>query len=171
VTAPEELPSTKQPGTPPPAPAGEPEPVVELETDANLWPLGLFAGLFPLLMVGFLVSVVANRLVYLAWGLLAGLLYYLVLRRSFVQVWHGARTLGSIALVYAAAAASFGWLGERHFQAFDEGFRAFLWDRYHPLLTAPRSAYLLAAGLGAFGLLAIGWGVLRERRRPVELVP
>lgn len=148
-------------------PAGEV--AVDYDSDPLLWPLGLFAGLLPLVMTAFLVSVIANRLIYLGWGLAAGTAYYLVLRQSFVHVWHPARTVGGVALVYAAAVAGFGWVGQRHFRAFDEGFRAFLWERYHPAITAPGSAYRLAVGLAVLGVVASLWGWWRERRRAVTV--
>lgn len=145
----------------PARPAGDEDPL--------LWPLLLFSGILPLLLVGFMTSVLANRLVFLGWALAVAAAFVVVLGRGFAWVWHPARHLGGVALVYAGALGWFGYLVGRHQVAFDEGFRALLWDVYRPWVTNDATWYRAAVVLGALGLILVLIGWLKERRRPVEV--
>jgi energy-coupling factor transporter transmembrane protein EcfT len=147
-----------------------PEPAaseVDTEPDRRLWPLTLLAGLLPVLLTGFLVSVIANRLVFLGWALLAAVAYFLVLRRGFVWVWHPWRHLGAVLLVLGAVVALLGYLVGQHHQAFDEGMRALFYDIYQPWMTTPGSAYMASLALAVAGGASLALGIWREARRPV----
>ena len=116
--------------------------------------LTAFAGLAPLLSLGFVTSAVANRLVFAVWAVLTGLVYTLALRRAALA---GVAPMGRLAVsltVAAVALAFFGHLVARHHEALDLGLRATLPGLYRPWLTEPAAFYGTGAVLGVGALIA-----------------
>ncbi len=95
------------------------EPVGEVV--ANRWYRSFLAVAAPLLVVGFLASAAADRLIFAAWALLAASAYGLALRwelprRRIVVAW----------LVVIVSLAGFAWLAVRHAPELKLGVAAFL---------------------------------------------
>jgi hypothetical protein len=110
------------------------------------WRLTLGAGTLALLGVGFVASALANRLIFVAWGLAAASLYALGLRRGFeTGDW------GLPLLALGAGLLTFGWLLGRNREELDLAFRAFLPALYHPLLTEPMTSYAAGSVLALAG--------------------
>jgi len=122
------------------------------------WYGGVFGGLLPILLLGFIYSAVADRTVFALWALVAGAVWVAVLRQGLVLDWRPLRLLATLALVLAAGLAVFGVLEWQHHEILDLGFRAVFPALYHPIFTAPRTSLILA---GAFVLLG---GILFMRR-------
>jgi hypothetical protein len=133
------------------------------------WYAALAAGVFPPLLLGFVASVLANRLAFVGWGAVAALGHALLLRAAWGRGWsvpaRAALGLAWAALALVAVAA----LVARHGEALDLGYRALLWPLHHPALAAPpawqSAAALLAAAAAAFTLLARRRGA-RPKSRP-----
>lgn len=124
------------------------------------WYGGLLAGLLPILVVGFLYSAIADRLVFVVWALAAAVCWVVLLRQGLQQGWPGPRLAGALALLAAVALAGFALLERRHHEILDLGFRAVFPGLYHPLATRPATAAVLAGVLGLFGAVAL---VLRRK--------
>lgn len=121
------------------------------------WYAALLAGTLPVLVVGFVGSALADRLVFAVWALAVASLYALVLRWGMGAGWPRVALAGRSLLVLAAGAAAHARLVARHQEELDLAFRAFLPALYHPAATAPRSSVAAAWGLtmgGAALLLA-----------------
>lgn len=122
------------------------------------WYGGVFGGLLPILLLGFIYSAVADRTVFALWALVAGICWVAVLRQGLSRDWRRLRLLALLALVLAAGLAVFAVLEWQHQEILDLGFRAVFPAIYHPIFTAPRTSLILA---GASALLG---GVLSMRR-------
>lgn len=125
-------------------------------TTAALWRSTLLAALAPALVLGFLASALANRLVFAGWGIAVAAVLVPVLRRSF-ELWLGrpggsARIAAVAAFVLAPALGVFAWLAGRHHEILDLGSRAVLPALYTPAVTAPATWWLLAGVLAAAGV-------------------
>lgn len=123
------------------------------------WQGALLALLLPLLLLGFGASALANRLVFVGWGLAAAAVAVPVLRRSFEDRLFrpgGAARVGATALFLAAAAiALFAVLVAREHEVLDLGARAVLAGLYAPALTAPATYGALAGTLAAAGVALV----------------
>jgi hypothetical protein len=119
---------------------------------ALAWYGGVFGGLLPILLLGFLYSALADRTVFALWALVAGACWVVALRQGLALAWGRFRLLAALALVLAGGLGVFTVLEWQHQQILDLGFRAVLPTIYHPIATAPRAAGILA---GVFGLLGI----------------
>jgi hypothetical protein len=126
---------------------------------ALAWYGGVFGGLLPILLLGFLYSALADRTVFALWSLAAGACWVVVLRQGLSLGWGRLRCLAALALVLAGGLGVFAVLEWQHHEILDLGFRAVFPAAYHPVATAPRTVGILA---GVFGLLGI---VLRMIRR------
>jgi hypothetical protein len=114
----------------------------------------LFAGLAPLLSVGFVASALANRLVFVAWALGAGLCYTVALHRAAsLGVPPSGRLVVALTVV-AVALVLLGHLVSRHREALDLGFRALVPALYHSWLTHPGTSYGSGATCGLIALVA-----------------
>lgn len=127
------------------------------------WYGGLLSGLLPILLLGFLYSALADRIVFVGWALLFAALWVLLLRHGMGAGWPAPRLWGAMALLYAAAFGAFAALEKEHGEILDLGFRAVLPGIYHPNATAPRTAWGLAAAFAVLGVLAFGVSVFRKR--------
>jgi len=142
-----------------------------MTTDA-LWRSTLLAVLAPALVLGFLASALANRLVFAGWGLAVAAVLVPVLRRSF-ELWlgrpgGGARSAAAAAFVLAPALGAFAWLAGRHHEILDLGARAVLPGLYSPAATAPATWWLLAGALAAAGVAS---RVVARRARKLHRSP
>ncbi|HEX2254020.1 MAG TPA: hypothetical protein VHQ65_12190 [Thermoanaerobaculia bacterium] len=134
------------------------------------WYLPLAAGLAPVLLVGFLTSALANRLVFLLWALAAAALHAALLRGALGRRWGRGWRRGAVAAVVlsglAAAFASYAALLLAHRETFELGLRAVApgLAGLAPSLTAPGTALALAALLAGTGAAAAILGRNREGR-------
>jgi hypothetical protein len=135
-----------------------------LRSPALSWYGGLLAGLLPILLLGFLYSALADRIVFVGWALVFATLWVLVLRHGMGAGWPAPRLAGALALLFAAALAAFAALEKKHGEILDLGFRAVLPGLYHPNATAPGTAWGLAAAFAVLGAVALVFG----RRRRME---
>jgi len=92
--------------------------------------------------MGFISSALANRLIFIAWGLAAASLYAFGLRRGFET---GDWSLPLLAL--GVALLAYGWLLGRYREELDLAFRAFLPSLYQPLFTEPLTSLLAGSAL------------------------
>lgn len=124
---------------------------------SRAWYAGVFGGLLPILLLGFLASAIADRTVFALWALVVGACWTLVLRRGIAAGWGRARLAAVLALLLAAGLGELAVLEWQHHEILDLGFRAVFPALYHPALTAPSTAAILAvvsALAGAALLLA-----------------
>lgn len=126
------------------------------------WYLGLLGGLLPILLLGFLYSAIADRLLFVYWALGLGALWVILLRHGFAAGWPGARLAGVMALLGALGLAGFAAIEARHHEILDLGFRAVLPRLYHPIATRPATAAAMAAALGVAGMVALLMPVRRK---------
>ena len=124
----------------------------------SVWYGGIFGGLLPILLLGFLYSAIADRTVFFLWALVAGAFWVAALRQGLTAGWGRFRLLAALALVLAAGLAAFAVLEWRHHEILDLGFRAVFPALYRPLLTEPGTAAVLAGvfALAGLGLLPLG---------------
>jgi len=120
---------------------------------AFAWYGGVFGGLLPVLLLGFLYSALADRTVFALWALVTGTCWVVVLRQALSAGWRRFRLLGALALLLAAGLAIFAVLESRHHEILDLGFRAVFPGFYHPLATEPRTMGVLAAVFGVIGIV------------------
>ncbi|HBL27331.1 MAG TPA: hypothetical protein DD490_10905 [Acidobacteria bacterium] len=121
------------------------------------WYGGLLGGLLPILLLGFLSSALADRLLFVYWALGLGTVWVLLLRHGFAAGWPGTRLAGALGLLGAAGLAAFAALEARHHEILDLGFRAVLPGLYHPIATRPATAAAVAALLAVAGTVALLW--------------
>jgi len=123
------------------------------------WYGGIFGGLLPILLLGFLYSAIADRTVFALWAVAAGACWVVALRQGLAAGWGRFRLLAALALVLAAGLAVFAGLEWEHHEILDLGFRAVFPAAYHPLATAPRTAAVLAGIFALAGIvfLPLGW--------------
>jgi hypothetical protein len=116
----------------------------------------LSAGVFPTLVIGFIASALANRLVFLGWGVAAAVGYALLLRRGWERGRHPGAVVAPALFWLAGAAALFGALAARHGESLDLGYRALLWPVHHPAVARPSTSFACAAvlAIAAAGLAA-----------------
>lgn len=119
------------------------------------WYAGLLGGLLPILLLGFLYSAIADRLLFFYWALGLGALWVVLLRHGFAAGWPGARLTGAMALLGASGLAGFAAIEARHHEILDLGFRAVLPGLYHPIATRPATAAAVAAALALAGTVAL----------------
>ena len=119
------------------------------------WDLPLLLGIVPCLVGGFWVSGAANRLSFAAWGLVAALGWFAVLRLGLARGWSGRRRTGVLLLVASAALASLVPLLIRDGASLDAGLRAIA-PALAPATPGPVSTAVAAAlcALAGSGLLA-----------------
>jgi len=123
------------------------------------WYGGIFGGLLPILLLGFLYSAIADRTVFALWALVAGAFWVAALRQGLAAGWGRLRLLATLALVLAAGLAVFAGLEWEHHEILDLGFRAVFPTFYQPLATEPGAAAVLAGIFALAGLvfLPLGW--------------
>jgi hypothetical protein len=144
--------------------AGEPR-RMRLDPLVVQWYAPLAAGLVPVLLLGFAWSALADRLAFVVWALAAAAGWAILLRHGIEAGWARGRRLASLALWLALGLAGFAALESAHHEILDLGFRAVLPGLYHPGLTRPRTALVLAAVLALAAGAAAGSGLV-DRRRP-----
>jgi hypothetical protein len=122
------------------------------------WYTAVVAGSLPVLVVGFLTSALANRLVFVGWAVAFAALYVALLRWGIGAGWPAVLLVGRLLLLLGGGFAVYARLVARHFDEFDLAFRAFLPALYHPLATQPRTslAGALALALGGTACLLVG---------------
>jgi hypothetical protein len=125
-------------------------------SQAYAWYGGVFGGLLPILLLGFLYSALADRTVFALWALVAGLCWVVVLRQGLILGWGRFRLLAALALVLAAGLGVFAVLEWQHHQILDLGFRAVFPAVYHPVATSPRTIGILAGLFGLLGIILMG---------------
>jgi len=128
------------------------------------WYGGLLAGLLPILVVGFLYSAIADRLVFVVWALAAAVCWVVLLRQGLQQGWPGPRLAGALALLAAVALESFALLERRHHEILDLGFRAVFPGLYHPLATRPATVGVVAAVCALLGGVALMLSLKRKTK-------
>ncbi len=128
------------------------------------WYAGLLAGLLPVLLLGFGYSAIADRTAFVLWALVVSIAWVVLLRQGMEAGLPRPRLLGLLLLLLALGLAAFAWMEARHHETLDLGFRAVLPAFYHPALTAPRSAGVLAGVLAAAGMAGL---ILGFRKREV----
>jgi hypothetical protein len=129
------------------------------------WYTGLLAGLLPVLLLGFGYSALADRTVFVLWAFAVAIAWTVVLRQGMEAGLRRPLLAGWLLLLLAAGLAGFAWLELKHHESLDLGFRAVLPGLYHPALTAPRTAGVIAGILGLAGLIGIGTGFLKREAR------
>ncbi|HET9211197.1 MAG TPA: hypothetical protein VFR03_12400 [Thermoanaerobaculia bacterium] len=125
------------------------------------WYGGIFGGLLPILLLGFLYSAIADRTVFALWALVAGAFWVAALRQGLAAGWGRFRLLAALFLVLAIGLAAFAGLEWEHHEILDLGFRAVFPGLYRPLLTEPGAVAVLA---GAFALAGLVFLPLGRRR-------
>jgi hypothetical protein len=125
----------------------------------SAWYGGIFGGLLPILLLGFLYSAIADRTAFALWALVAGAFWVAALRQGLAAGWGRFRLLAALALVLAAGLAAFAGLEWEHHEILDLGFRAVFPALYRPLATAPGAAAALAGVFALAGItfLPLGW--------------
>ena len=134
----------------------------------RVWYGGIFGGLLPILLLGFVYSALADRTLFALWAIVVGAFWVAVLRQGLAAGWRRFRLLAALALVLAAGLAAFAWLEQEHHEILDLGFRAVFPAAYRPLLTEPGTAAALAglAGIVALaGLVFLPWGWRRQNQK------
>lgn len=128
------------------------------------WYLPLVAGTLPVLLLGFAVSALADRLVFIPWALALAGAYTWLLRQGIEAGWPRGVLAGALGLLLAVGLAACAALVSRHHEIYDLGFRAVLPGLYHPRATDPATFFVLA---GMPALLGAGcWALdLSLRRR------
>ncbi|HWM89927.1 MAG TPA: hypothetical protein VN493_04105 [Thermoanaerobaculia bacterium] len=129
------------------------------------WYTGLLAGLLPVLLLGFGYSAIADRTVFVLWAFVVGIAWIVLLRQGMEAGLRRPLLAGWLLLLLAAGLAGFAWLEAKHHESLDLGFRAVLPGLYHPVLTAPRTAGVIAGLLGLAGLAGVGVGFLKREAR------
>jgi hypothetical protein len=129
------------------------------------WYAGLLAGLLPVLLLGFGFSALADRTAFVLWSFAVSIAWVVLLRQGMEAGLPRPRLLGFLLLLMALGLAGFAWVEARHHETLDLGFRAVLPALYHPALTAPRTAGVLAGVLAAGGLVGL---ILGFRKREVR---
>jgi hypothetical protein len=119
------------------------------------WYAGLLGGLLPILLLGFLYSAIADRLLFVYWALALATLWVVLLRHGFAAGWPGTRLTGVMALLGALGLAGFAAIEARHHEILDLGFRAVLPGLYHPIATRPATAAAVAGALALAGTVAL----------------
>ncbi len=121
-----------------------------LPTPASQFLLG---GL-PVLLFGWVASALANRLSFVAWGLLVAAGYGAMLSQGWRLPWRGAPAAAP--WLWLALGWSFcSWLVGQHSEVLGLGWRAFLPSLYLPLWQRPWFYLVLAAGcLGGAAVVA-----------------
>ena len=127
------------------------------------WYAGVFGGLLPILLLGFIYSALADRTVFALWALAVGICWVAVLRQGLAAGWGRFRLLAGLALLLAAGLGVFAFLESRHHEILDLGFRAVFPALYHPLATAPWTVAVLAGIFGLAGLLFLPLSRRQER--------
>ena len=133
-----------------PSPATEPPDDAAASWRSRLgWYGALLLGVLPFLVLGFVLSALANALVFVAWGLVLTACHVGVLR----WVWRaGCRRSLLAAALCGVAAVGWGTLGAlvaRHGEILDLALRALLPALYHPRLAQP------GPEVGVAGLFAV----------------
>ena len=131
---------------------------------AALWYGALLGGLAPILLSAFLASAVADRTVFVAWGLALGTAWTVLLHQGLAAGWPGRVLAGALALLLGVGLAAFGGLLVRHGEALDLGLRATLpvgavaagTDRL--AVARPAAALVPATALAAAGALLLAAG-------------
>ena len=114
----------------------------------------------PPLVIGWMTSAVANRLVFVAWGFIAAAASAFALRSSWAAGWNRAGVAGATISAVGLALVVFAALVAREHEVVDLGFRAVWWSVYHPLLTS-------SAAWGTVGGAGLVVGLIGcSRRRP-----
>jgi hypothetical protein len=131
----------------------------------RIWYGGLLGGLLPVLLLGFGYSALADRTVFVLWALALAVAWTVMLRQGLQAGLPGPRLAGLLLLLLALGLAVFAGLESRHHETLDLGFRAVLPGLYHPILTAPRTAGLLAGLLAAAGLAGLAMSFFRREVR------
>lgn len=126
-----------------------------MSRDLRSWYAGLLGGLLPILLLGFLFSAIADRLLFVYWALALGFLWVALLRHGFAAGWPGNRLAGAMALLGGIGLAGFAAIEARHHEILDLGFRAVLPGLYHPIATRPATAATAAAVLALAGMVAL----------------
>ena len=119
------------------------------------WYGGLFGGLLPILLLGFIYSAVADRTAFALWALGVGTVWVVALHRGLSAGLRRPRLLAVLAAVLGLGLAAFAWLESRHHEILDLGFRAVFPGIYTPAATSPRTVYLLAAAFLLIGVAAL----------------
>lgn len=119
------------------------------------WQAGLLSGLLPILLLGFLYSAIADRLLFVYWAVGLAAVWVLLLRHGFAAGWSGPRLTGVMTLLGALGLAGFAAIVARHHEILDLGFRAVLPGIYHPIATRPGTAAGAAAALALAGTVAL----------------
>jgi hypothetical protein len=127
------------------------------------WYLPLVAGTLPVLLLGFGVSAIADRIAFVPWALATAGAYAFLLYRGVELGWERGRLAGVLALLLAAALAVFAALARRHHESFDLGFRALLPDLYRPAATGAELYLGLAAAFALAGAAALARDLYRTR--------
>ncbi|HEX4496233.1 MAG TPA: hypothetical protein VIE43_11250, partial [Thermoanaerobaculia bacterium] len=65
---------------------------------ALAWYGGVFGGLLPILLLGFIYSALADRTVFALWALVAGACWTVVLRQGLILGWRRFRRLAALSL-------------------------------------------------------------------------
>jgi hypothetical protein len=145
-----------------PGAAGEQAAAVASARLLRVWYVALLSVVTPVLVLGFLYSALADRLVFVGWGLAVALAYTVALRQGLSWGWPRIRLAGLLALLLAVSFAWLATLEATHHEILDLGFRAVFPALYHPLATRPASAGGLAAAFAVAGLGAVALSVAKR---------
>jgi hypothetical protein len=129
------------------------------------WYSALLSVITPILVLGFLYSALADRLIFVGWALVVAAAYTASLRQGMAADWPRLRLAGFLALLLAAGFGWFAIIERKHHEILDLGFRAVFPNLYFPAATQPTSATILAGALALAGLVGL---ILGRSARPRE---
>src|SRR5215471_7125874 len=102
-----------------------------------VWYWGLLGVITPVLVLGFVYSALANRLIFVGWGLAVAAVYTIVLRQGLALGWRRPLHAGVLGLLLGGGFAWLAGIEDRQHEILDLGFRAVFPSFYHPLATSP----------------------------------
>ncbi len=133
------------------------------------WYSGIFGGLLPILLLGFLYSAIADRTIFALWALAVGVLWIWTLRDGIVRGRPLAQRISHLAITLSLGLNWFGSLEEHNHEILDLGFRAMFPSVYRPAATNPNVAYSLGIALIVVSLVfLIVWRRGRKASPPSE---
>jgi hypothetical protein len=148
----------------PDTPASSPPDITPVPAAAVVrgWYPALLGVITPVLVLGFLYSALADRLIFAGWALVVATGYTVALRQGLMMDWPRLQLAGFLALLLAGSAAWFAGIEDRQHEILDLGFRAVFPRLYFAAATRPATAEIAASVLALVGGTALFVGRRRQ---------